>query len=269
MALADGYRTSQYMEESIYNLIPKFQEKPPKPARYRSTFASTVRTDVKTNKQQAKTMGPAKVTLTEPKDFLQKHSKEFKLPQKKSFLYADADKKRPAVPKHTEKPLMGLRSTKNFVTTNAVENIMSVPKKPEKKFVDTRAGTTHNLDPSGLTPKYVNKKDFGKTPMYLERRKAEVERTQQEYDAYVQEKFRQGAMKQLSEFERQSIIDGLKKNWEELHYQYQGLSVVTDTAPKKARKERMENEMKQLERDIETIEKHKVIYVSNSGNIAF
>ena len=101
---------------------------------------------------------------------------------------------------------MGLRSTKNFVTTNAVENIMSVPKKPEKKFVDTRIGSTHNLDPSGLTPKYVNKKDFGKTPIYLERRKAEVERTQKEYDAYVQEKFRQGAMKQLSEMERYVLL---------------------------------------------------------------
>ena len=34
---------------------------------------------------------------------------------------------------------------------------------------------------------------------------------------------------------RQKTLDGLKKNWEELHLQYQGLSVVTDTAPKKAR----------------------------------
>ena len=65
-------------------------------------------------------------------------------------------------------------------------------------------------------------------------------------------------------FHRQGILDGLKKNWEELHHQYQGLSVVTDTAPKKARKERMEAEMKQLERDIETIEKHKVIYIANN-----
>ena len=34
MAIAGGYRTSNYMEESIYNLIPKIQEKPPKPSRY-------------------------------------------------------------------------------------------------------------------------------------------------------------------------------------------------------------------------------------------
>ncbi|XP_020607842.1 enkurin-like [Orbicella faveolata] len=179
------------------------------------------------------------------------------------FKYPDHDKRRPAVPKHTEKPLMGLNSTKNHITTNAVENIMSVPKKPEKKFADTRGGATHPLEPSGLTPKYVNKKDYGKTPAYLERRKAEVERAQMEYDAYVQERFRQGAMKNLTEEQRQDILDGLKKNWEELHHQYQGLSVVTDTAPKKARKERMEAEMKQLERDIETIEKHKVIYIAN------
>lgn len=61
---------------------------------------------------------------------------------------------------------------------------------------------------------------------------------------------------------RQSIINGLKLNWEDLHHQYQGLSVVTDTAPKKARKESLEAQMKQLERDIETMEKHKVIYIS-------
>ncbi len=44
---------------------------------------------------------------------------------------------------------------------------------------------------------------------------------------------------------------------------FQGLSVVTDTVPKKSRKERMEAEMKQLERDIETIEKHATIYIAN------
>ena len=97
---------------------------------------------------------------------------------------------------------MGLHSTKNHITTNAVENIMSVPKKAEKKFADTRGGATHPLEPSGLTPKYVHKKDFGKTPAYLERRKAEVERAQMEYDAYVQERCRQGAMKSLTEDQR-------------------------------------------------------------------
>jgi hypothetical protein len=90
-----------------------------------------------------------------------------------------------------------------------------------------------------------------------------MKRAQEEYDVYVAENFKRGAMKLLSESERQLILDGLKTNWEELHHQYQGLSVVTDTAPKKNRKERMEAEMKQLESDIETIEKHPFIYIAN------
>ena len=61
---------------------------------------------------------------------------------------------------------------------------------------------------------------------------------------------------------RESLLAGLKANWEDLHHQYQGLSVVTDTAPKKARKERMEAEMKQLEKDIDLIERHRRLYVS-------
>ena len=61
---------------------------------------------------------------------------------------------------------------------------------------------------------------------------------------------------------RQALLAGLKANWEDLHHQYQGLSVITDTAPKKARKERMEAEMKQLEKDIELLERHNRLYVS-------
>ena len=61
---------------------------------------------------------------------------------------------------------------------------------------------------------------------------------------------------------REVLLAGLKANWEDLHHQYQGLSVITDTAPKKARKERMEAEMKQLEKDIEMIERHQRLYIS-------
>lgn len=105
--------------------------------------------------------------------------------------------------------------------------------------------------------------EFGDVPAYLIKRKEEIARAQGEYDAYVAESFRRGAMAQLGEQERAAILNGLKYNWEQLHHEYQGLSVVTDTAPKKAHKERMEAEMKQLERDIEIIEKHNVIYIAN------
>lgn len=72
-------------------------------------------------------------------------------------------------------------------------------------------------------------------------------------------------MIQLSDEERTAILEGLKKNWDKLHHDYQGLSVVTDTPAKKARKERIEGEMKQLEKDIEQIEKHPIIYVEKTA----
>ena len=50
---------------------------------------------------------------------------------------------------------------------------------------------------------------------------------------------------------------------QQIHHEYQNLSVVTDTPMKKFRKERMEAEMKQLERDIEAIEKHTLIYIAD------
>jgi len=105
--------------------------------------------------------------------------------------------------------------------------------------------------------------DFGETPQYVVKRKEEMQRAQDEYDAYVAEHFRRGAMRQLTDDERQAIIGGLKENWELLHSEYLQLSVVIDTVPKKQRKERLEADMKQLEKDVELFELHPVIYVSN------
>jgi hypothetical protein len=158
---------------------------------------------------------------------------------------------------------MGLRTTKNFITQNAVENIMAVPKKPQKVYVDTRRGDKHCLVPSGLEPVFLHKKDFGETPEYIKKRKDEMKQAQDEYDAYVAEHFRRGAMRKLTDEEHQSLIDGLKDNWEQLHRDFLQLSVVIDTVPKKHRKERLEAEMKQLEHDIELLDSHQTIYIAN------
>lgn len=48
-----------------------------------------------------------------------------------------------------------------------------------------------------------------------------------------------------------------------MYREFQGLSVEIDTIPKKIYKEKLETQMKQLEHDIEVIEKHKVIYIAN------
>ena len=249
--------------ESIYNLIPQAVEKPQKQPRYNSKFKPTVKVEMKQYRKPNKTMGPAKVAVPMPDEFLKKRTGEQRLAIENSPKERDPNRK-PPVPRHDEKPLMGIRTNKNFINTNAVENIMSVAKKPLPKYADTRHGDTSLLEKSGLVPKYLNKGDYGEVPEYLLKRKEEVKQAQEEYDSYIRERMKQGAMKQLTDEEREEIISGLKKNWEELHHQYQGLSVVTDTTPKKNRKERMEAEMKQLERDIELIEKHKIIYIGHN-----
>ena len=99
--------------------------------------------------------------------------------------------------------------------------------------------------------------------MYLEKRKEEIQRAQEDYDAYVSEHLKRGAMRKLTDYERDAIISGLKENWEQLYREYLNLSVVIDTPPKKNHKEHMEAEMKQLEKDVELLETHKVIYIAN------
>lgn len=207
-------------------------------------------------------MGSASVVVNSPKNYLQKHSKEPKLPEKTNFKYPDEATRRPRVPAHTDCPQMGAKSTRDFISTNAVSTIMSVARKSKPVHVDKEVGTRHALENSGLIPKYCKKKDYGKTPSYLVQHKKEMTQAQEEYDQYVTESLRQGQMEQVAEMQRNKLLEGLKKNWEELHRQYQGLSVVTDTVAKKARKERMEADMKQLEKDIELIERHKVIYIA-------
>ncbi len=82
----------------------------------------------------------------------------FKIFIETGFAYPDADSKKPPVPRRDEAPVHGIRTTKNFITQNAVENIMSVSKRPDKKYVDTKKGDTQNLIPSGLEPTFVHKK---------------------------------------------------------------------------------------------------------------
>jgi hypothetical protein len=55
----------------------------------------------------------------------------------------------------------------------------------------------------------------------------------------------------------------LKKQWEDVHHEYQTLSVIIDTIPKRQHKERLEHQMKLLEKDIDLLGKHQVIYIAD------
>ncbi|NXA58854.1 ENKUR protein, partial [Mohoua ochrocephala] len=230
------------------------------PLRYISKYREFVKHEAEKNKSQWKTMGPAKVAVPSPNDFLQKHSKEPKLAPKKKEQ--DGKKLLPlSVPQRTYHPV--IRIKKNFINKNAVAVIRGVPKKPRPFCVDTRQGDKYPLEPSGLVPKYIKKKNYGVIPKYVTRRNEEMKKEEEEYEANVLEQLKKKAMKTLSDEERTNILKALKKNWEEINHAYQGLPILTDTRYKKIHKEELELKLKQLEHDIAAIEKHKDVYIAD------
>ncbi len=50
------------------------------------------------------------------------------------------------MPPAADVPQMAEKSSRNFITTNAVNNILSVPRKPASKYVDKETGATHDLE---------------------------------------------------------------------------------------------------------------------------
>lgn len=58
-----------------------------------------------------------------------------------------------------------------------------------------------------------------------------------------------------------SILQGLRTNWDALQKIYKGLPLLTDTIPKKARKTKLENELKQIENDMLFLENSRFIAI--------
>ena len=73
-----------------------------------------------------------------------------------------------SVPSRAEKPQMGLVSQKNFVTANAIENILAKPKVHD---------TSERL--------YILKPDFGEVPAYLQRNREQVQQERQQVQEYI------------------------------------------------------------------------------------
>eukprot|EP01086_Lenisia_limosa_P008876 TRINITY_DN3138_c0_g1_i1.p1 TRINITY_DN3138_c0_g1~~TRINITY_DN3138_c0_g1_i1.p1 ORF type:complete len:259 (+),score=66.92 TRINITY_DN3138_c0_g1_i1:50-778(+) len=238
----------QQKEESIFDLIPPEPEVRIKPPRFDSSTirnsATLTGTSMKSTQQKkAGTMGPAKVTVNAPNQFLKKHSKEPVLAEPKKFEYPDG-KKLPSLPKNEDRPIHGLKSDKNFVKSNTVDAILMKSKKPASGMAD-----------------YTKKKDYGKKPGYLNRVAGEIEEEYEYVRAMQAGEEAPPAVRTLSEEERTEMLAGLKENWEVTHNRYQVLSFSVDTPAQKARKEGLERKLAELEADIAKLSK-KTVYIS-------
>jgi hypothetical protein len=223
--------------ESVYNLIPEPFHPPAKEPMYRSKFPGAI----EGTKKPAATMGVPH-TVVDPKGFLKKGSAvehAVSAPQAIGIERREVVHHKPTVPRRDEKPLMGLVSQKNFVTANAVDNILAVPKKPAQKDVN-----------------YLKKQDYGKVPAYLSRVKEQITdeyRMIEDMQRRGQPPAHEEAVDVLTEEERVQLLAGLKANWEAVNKEYQTLSFTLDTPAKKKRKEDYEAQLEQIEKDIKRL----------------
>ncbi|CAD8059724.1 unnamed protein product [Paramecium primaurelia] len=164
------------------------------------------------------------------------------LPEVKQYKYPPSV--RPPVPKKDEKPIHGLKSNKNFIVTNAVENILSAP----KQIVDEKPWT--------------EKKDYGKVPDYLTKIQQSIS---SEYEIirnmHISEAEEMDKQKYLmTQEEVEQLKKGLKKKWESVNKEYQSITHIRmiDTVGLKRKKEQCEKELAQLEKDIEKLNKNYV-----------
>ena len=167
------------------------------------------------------------------------------------------------VPRHNETNALAPASNKDFVITNRREQKNTPAAENIPNYIDKPAGTgaRFGLEDSGLVPKYTKKATYGKAPKYLAKNKQAITaRTQQSQQTQAQSHIRQ-----ISEDERVAILGGLRANWEQLHREYQGLSMFTDTIPKKTKRNTMEAQLNQLEADINRFERHGAIFVDTSA----
>jgi hypothetical protein len=268
--------------ESIYNIIaPKYQEIP-KPPMYRSKFGGTQAATASTfhNKNASSshpmlsnlagdsTAKPVKdlphadfgkskgLYRNTPDNFQKNMSKSCSVPSLAEVKKSNPDLLKPktlketkhmvAVPKASDKPVMNLVTSKNFIVANAVETILAAPKKVSTGAKD-----------------YLKKEDFGKVPKYLTAVKKDIDA---EY-AYIQklqdEQFEASRppVQAMDEDERMAIINSLKAKWEQINTQFQGGTHITkmDTEGKIYRKQKYEAELSSIEKDIEKMSKKNII----------
>uniref|UniRef100_A0A182QMK2 Enkurin domain-containing protein n=1 Tax=Anopheles farauti TaxID=69004 RepID=A0A182QMK2_9DIPT len=247
-----------FHDENIYNVEKKPPEKPPKPPLYHSRFEHQVRQETKSSKDAHRTMGFSKIPLPGPSEFLKKNcGPRHRATKSAPVRLCTAHK--PPVPKPTESAACQVLKVVDFKKENIKKVVTTSPKKARARYADTRKGDFHDLERSGLMPIYMCRPKFGKVPQYLTRRKKDlIAQKERLIEECSQQKPR---CSYISQEERVDLLKGLKQNWEKLQQEYQSLPLLTDTVPKMIRKAKLENNLKQLEKDILTIENNPYIYI--------
>ena len=284
-------RVNEDEEESVYNLIEQPVEIREKGEMYRSAYPGTTPPSYSTFglknttkpgianaggnyhdldmhggqykiKKGNATMGKSVKKDVRPDSFMKKTQGQYtevlrtmssQRTQKFERTLPEGVSKRAPIPKKDEKPIMGLISKKNYVVSNAVDNILSAPKKVKQ--------------PEAL---WTQKAEFGKVPDYLVKIKQEIQ-DEYEYINQLQQQTQTSgkSMRRLTEEEKESLIDGLRQKWNALHEKYQSFSFAMPSDKVHIqRKEAVEEQMDQIEKSIIKLSKQH-IYVYDDEDVDY
>jgi hypothetical protein len=261
-----------YQQESIYNLIPKEKILPGKTSLYHSKYphwlAPTASTFILNNtsypnianmngdvvfprgahpiRENWATMGlPIGGYKQDPQHFYKKGHQYKTLPPPER-IRSLSEVKKPPIPTIADKPIMGLKSNKNYITSNAIDNILMPTRKKVKEEFN-----------------YLTKKYYGQVPPYLTKLK---EKVKEEYVA-IREMQRRNEeedakrKKELSEEEIKILREGLIKKLEQLKFSYGQIAHKKkyDTLVLLRKKEGLEKEISIVEKDLQLLNNKNVV----------
>ncbi|EIE22734.1 hypothetical protein COCSUDRAFT_16080 [Coccomyxa subellipsoidea C-169] len=149
------------------------------------------------------------------------------------------------VPLRAERPIIQDRSSKDFVTLNALENIKARP-----PLVDQEEYW------------YTSKPSFGKVPGYLKHTKRQIAEEKAKMDAYLAEQEQVEQARELPKEEKDLLVRLLKTKWQQLNSDFLKLPFSLDTPSKKKRKEMYEAQLQQIEKDIWLLQRSEKLVIT-------
>lgn len=241
-------------------------------------------------KNSAKSFGSKMGSSAASTDQFLKSTRRGPVPRSSTkFEYAVRGKKA-SVPRKSEVPIMGLKTSKNFVVANAVENILagasgarmsaslflsSAPpllRSPPVSHPTLLLALSLSLSlavprqSSSTEVRYTAKRDYGKVPEYLELVKRDIQEEQEILAEYFQddvpeEQAQSGTI--MGDAERESLVRDLKKQWGVMNSRFQLIShnTMLDSVGKVRRKTELEKALDQLSADIKLLSSGRPVEV--------
>nr|CAD7417271.1 unnamed protein product [Timema poppensis] len=177
-------------------------------SRYSSRFRGSMGLELgRKNKQGHGTFGLAELRLNKPTEFLKKNTRIVApRPVIEGPRCLKPALRPPLPPRLVPNKARDQEERKNFRAVNVARVVKAVPRQPRRKFVDTRRGDFHDLETSGLLPRYIYSKTLGRVPGYLLRRLSEQEEGQRGKEERKHQ--HQGPTpRYITESERRSLLE--------------------------------------------------------------